>query len=65
MWAPGPGLNLRPCSRELRQALHELAKGEGLKLYAYVFAVLEQHVQERRRPSTEAVTSSAWERTSA
>jgi len=49
----------------LRQALAELAKGEGLKLYAYVFAVLEQHVQERRRPSATAEVMPAMERTSA
>ena len=66
MWAPGPGLNLRPCPPDLRQALAELAKGEGLKLYAYVFEVLEQHVRERRQASTTGtVTASAPERTSA
>jgi hypothetical protein len=60
-----PALHLRPCPPELRDALRALAEAEGRRLYEYLLTVLDQHVQERRRPSTEASTATAPEHTSA
>jgi len=66
MYLDGSALNIRPCPPELRDALRALAEAEGRRLYEYLLKVLDQHVQDRRRPAaTHAGTASAREHTSA
>jgi hypothetical protein len=44
VYLDGSALNIRPCPPALREALHQLAQAEGMRLYDYLLVVLARHV---------------------